>query len=261
MDGKTDRMTVSIQRMIVTAALLSALSAALAFAGAPAETYNRANRLYAEKKYDAALKLYNSIDIENPDLEYNRAAAYFKTGHTGKAVLHFSRALRLRPGDADTRYNLDFLRAYKTDKEETKEPGIISDVFEYVVNALSLWTMSVIAAILYMATTLTGLGVIISFDMRRKKFLTRFVQLLVVVTALLFTITGARIHQFERTDRAIAIAGDVDAYDSPSDKTSTVFTFHEGTEVRLGRVEGNYVHVTLVSGYSGWVDRAKLARI
>ncbi|VAX18727.1 hypothetical protein MNBD_NITROSPINAE04-227 [hydrothermal vent metagenome] len=254
-------MTGFIQRMIATAALLSTLFSALAFAGAPAETYNRANRLYAEKKYDAALKLYNSIDIKNPDLEYNRAAAYFKTGHTGKAVLHFSRALRLRPGDADTRYNLDFLRAYKTDREETKEPGVISNAFEYVINAFSLQTMSGIALVLYMATTFAGLGVIISFDMKRKKNLTQSTVLLVVVTALLFTITGARIHQFERTDRAIAIAGSVDAYDSPSDKTATVFTFHEGTEVRLGRVEGNYVHVTLVSGYSGWVDRAKLTRI
>ncbi len=261
MDGETGLMTGFIQRTIVTAALLSALLTALAFAGAPAETYNRANRLYAEKKYDAALQLYNAIDIENPDLEYNRAAAYFKTGHTGKAVLHFSRARRLRPGDADTRYNLNFLSAYKTDKEETKEPGVVSDVLEYVVNALSLWTMSAIAAIFYIAAMFAGLGVIISFDTKRKRFLTRSLQFLVVVTAFLFTITGARIHQFERTDRAVAIAGNVDAYDSPSDKTTTVFTFHEGTKVRLGRVEGNYVHVTLASGYSGWVDRAKLTRI
>jgi len=262
MDGEKDRMTGFIQRIIVSAALLGVLSAALAAAGDPADTYNQANRFYAEKKYEAALQLYNSIDIKNPDLEYNRAAAYYKTGQTGKAVLHFSRALRLRPWDADTRDNLDFLRVYKTDREQIIKPGMISRVFnDYIVNALSLRTMSVIAVALYLITTLAGLGVIISLNRKWKKYFMRSLSLLVAVTALWFTVTGVRIHQFERTDRAVAIAENVDAYGSPSDKTPTVFTFHEGVEVRLGRVEGNYVRVTLASGYSGWVDRAKLTRI
>ena len=83
MDGKTGRLTGLINRVVISAALLCALSGAYGFADALEETYNEANHLYAEKEYEAAVELYDSIDIKNPDLEYNRAAAYIKTGKSG----------------------------------------------------------------------------------------------------------------------------------------------------------------------------------
>jgi tetratricopeptide (TPR) repeat protein len=261
MDGKTGGMIGLINRTVISTALLCALSGVYGFAGAPEEVYNKGNQLYAEKQYEAAVELYDSIDIINPDVEYNRAAAYFKIGKVGKAALHFNRSLRLRPDDADTIYNLNYINTYNSGADKNKERGVISDAVAFLVDSLPLETMSLISAMLYLITALAGLGVIMSLDPKRKQFLARSLLPLLVVTTLWFTATGIRVHQLERIDRAIAIDSNVDVYDSPSDKTRTVFSMNEGTEVNLGRVEGNYIHVTLVSGYSGWVVRGKLERI
>ena len=47
---------------------------------------------------------------------YNLANAYFKVGRYGKAILYYNRALRLAPGDAEIRYNLDVANTFTKDK-------------------------------------------------------------------------------------------------------------------------------------------------
>ncbi len=226
-----------------------------------ARIYNKANALYAKGDYEAALELYNSLNIANPDLEYNRASAYLKTGDLGKATLHFQRALRLRPGDEDTIANLKYISSIKPDREPPPRPSVAEWIMTAVINPLPLYVMTWIWLGLYIACSLTGFALLVFFD---KPWIGTLVKPMVAATALTIfwgATVGIRIYQFERRDRAVAVADKIYAHTGPSKETEKVFTFHSGTVVKLGRVNGSWVFITLSSGYSGWAPRSSLERI
>ncbi len=73
------------------------------------ELWKEANEAYTAGDYPRAIALYDSIERQgytSAPLFYNRGNAYFKTEQIGRAILYYSRAQRLDPGDADIRYNL-----------------------------------------------------------------------------------------------------------------------------------------------------------
>lgn len=247
-------------------AAISALAVSLAPAGeavaAPAETqaYNRGNALYAEGKYDEALAAYGAVTIESPDVEYNRGAVYYKKGDLGRAALHFHRALRLRPGDADALANIAHINALAG--LEGKGSGEPDGFLRRALNALPLDVTVWSAVGLYWIGALCGVAAILSFgkrDVRRKAL--GVLAASALAAAMMTAAAGWRVYQFERNDLAVVVDGPAPAHPEPSEKTEAAFTIPEGARVTAGRVEGNYLFVTLVSGYSGWVGRESVERI
>jgi len=223
--------------------------------------FNRANAQYASGDYEQALALYNSLSVINPDLEYNRAAAYLKAGKPGKAALHFNRALRLRPGDGDTLLNLAYIRSVKADREPQEQSGVLGGFARRLVDTPPLGPLACGALAFYYLAAMIGVALMFDFGLGGRRALIRAAAVSAALALLLTAMTAVRINDRERADRAVAVAETVDAYAAPSADAEKVFTFHEGTEAALGRVEGNYVFVTLSTGYSGWADRAGLERI
>lgn len=73
----------------------------------------RSNPLQAEQLYRRAAADFEALvasGVRNASLEYNLGNTYFRLGDTGRAVLHFRRALRLDPRHADTTANLEYVR-------------------------------------------------------------------------------------------------------------------------------------------------------
>lgn len=247
-------------RYILSFLLILFATNQISMAGIDPQQFNNANKLYLSHEYDKAIALYNSIDIANPDLEYNRASAYFKADKIGKAILHLNRALKLRPGDEDAIANLRYMKSIKQDREKEREAGYIENVAVVIANALPINQMTTITAILYLISALGALSLILGNKNRRAKMLVWLILFALLTTASA-GLTYHRIDQFETTDRAIAIERSINAYSGPSDITDRLFTFHEGTEVTIGRVDGAYAFVTLSSGLSGWTKIASLERI
>ncbi len=225
-----------------------------------AQKFNSANKLYLEHEYGKAVELYNSIDISNPDLEYNRASAYYKEGKIGKAILHLNRALKLRPGDEDALANLRYIRSIKHDRENDGEDIYITNAAVAVANALPINGMIAITLFVYLLAAACLLGLILGNN-NKVVNLPRWLIFFVTITIVCAALTSYRIARFERTDRAVAIENSIDAFSGPSDITDRLFTFHEGTKVTIGRKDGAYAFVTLSSGLSGWARLENLERI
>ncbi len=149
------------------AALLLALSLAgapgAALADAAASRNNEGNRLYDQKRYDAALKLYTDAQAARPgapELHYNIGNVLYRKGEFDKAVEEYLRAqasrdpalsqaatynrgnallmqgrlqdavnayvqaLRARPDDAQAKRNLELaLRMLQTQQQEQPQPS------------------------------------------------------------------------------------------------------------------------------------------
>ncbi|MDH5510528.1 MAG: tetratricopeptide repeat protein [Nitrospinota bacterium] len=227
----------------------------------PAEVYNRANALFAREQYPEALKLYESIPIQNPDLEYNIGATYLKMGAIGKATLHFKRAERLRPGDEDTRANLEFIAATKADREAFREQGIAAMLLEWLLGLGSVAHVTQMALGLYLASSCAAMALILARPGAGKNWIAMVMTILMTATAFTSALAAARIISFEDRSQAVVMTAEAPARPDPSAHADPAFTLHEATIVQLGRVEGNYIFVTLASGHSGWMDRGSLERI
>lgn len=245
-------------RFAVLALIITLALSGHAHATGPAETYNEGNKKYRDGDYETALELYNSITTVNPDLEYNRGAAYLKTGRLGMAAVHFRRALKLAPGDKDAQSSLDYINSVKPDREKLQKPGALVEFFTDIQGLASVDGLTWVTLALYYLAGASATLLLLN----RGGIMRRRLAVSCAVFAALTIAAGASLavmaSQMKSHDMAVAVDKTVDALAEPSDKSDKLFTFHEATACRLGRREGKYVFVTLASGISGWVEIAKL---
>jgi tetratricopeptide (TPR) repeat protein len=232
---------------------------ALAVSGMnPAEIYNEGNGKYRAGDYEGALARYNSITTVNPGLEYNRGAAYLKTGKLGKAAVHFRRALKLRPGDKDAQASLDYINSVKPDREKPQKSGVVDHLFADVIGQLSVDALAWAALALYYLAGTSAAMLLLSGGLAIRRRIAIVCAVFAALTIVSGSALAALAFELKSHDMAVAVDKAVDALAEPSDKSDKLFTFHEGSACRLGRREGKYVFVTLESGISGWVEAVKL---
>ena len=102
-----------------TAETLTVQKAGPSSLAAVEQVWDTANTAYINADYHRAIDAYRQLLLRgyaSDKLYYNLANAYFKVGRYGKAILFYNRALRLAPGDADIRYNLDVANTFTKDK-------------------------------------------------------------------------------------------------------------------------------------------------
>jgi len=78
----------------------------------PERLFSQANEAYSREDFAGAIDLYRQClhMAESAALHYNLANAYYELGDTGRAVLHYEKALAMEPANPDTAANLSFVR-------------------------------------------------------------------------------------------------------------------------------------------------------
>ena len=82
---------------------------------------------YAAQNYELAIQTYTSIlgnQFHSANLYYNLGNAYLKNNELGKAIWSYQKANKIKPGDADILYNLDYASNLTKDKIEQRSSGI-----------------------------------------------------------------------------------------------------------------------------------------
>lgn len=90
--------------------------------GSTDATYNYGNALYQQGKYPEAAQQYEKVAAagDHPGVLYNLGNALLKQGKYREAAHAYERSLRLRPGDANTKMNLQMAKK-KIKEEEQKQ--------------------------------------------------------------------------------------------------------------------------------------------
>ena len=90
-------------------------------------TFNLANAVYKQDRYDEASALFNSLSDDEND-QNNKAKVYHNLGNTlfkdkkiEDAIIAYKNALRLNPDDDETRYNLALSTQEKRKQEQDKQ--------------------------------------------------------------------------------------------------------------------------------------------
>ena len=243
----------------------SAEPVATAAAETPAADADRlwdlASTAYLNGDYHEAAEAYEELielGLSSPKLYYNLANAYFKEEQLSRAILFYRRALRLDPGDEDTRYNLSVAEARTKDKIEQVPEFFLAQWFRGIRRTMSCtaWSILSLAALACMA----GLALLFLLAHRlawRKTGLYGSLAALALFLLATGFAVGERRSMLDRSE-AVVMASSASVKSAPDYASTDLFVLHEGTTVRITDRLDRWCEVTIADGKKGWVEQSKI---
>ncbi len=223
----------------------------------PVQLYNRANQYYNQGKFEQAIELYEKAveKVHHPFLYYNLGNAYFKLGKIGKAIVNYRRARFLSPRDKDINHNLIFVRNYRPDKMRTvKNP--LFELLSRIFHILSFNEARIFTTFFF----LIGSLLITFFIIYRRQvfaYLSIIVAVLVIYNFIVWQVWAG-----EKTARpAVITVSEVHGLSGPGEDYKEILVIHDGTEVKIKDMRGDYYLIQLPGGMGGWIPRNSLTEI
>lgn len=227
---------------------------ALAATHGRAATFEEANQLYDQGKYEQAKAAYESLvasGAPTANVFFNLANTEFRLGALGRAAWHYERALSLDPAHPEARTNLALLRQQSAARV-LPEPIVERALLPWtqrtytILASLSAWTL-VFALYAIFATR------------RHESFALWSVASLAVALAAYSAValwSGAR-----RRSVAIVLEREAVARVAPADRAQMVEPLPAGSSVRVLSERGAWTYCELPGQGRGWLPRQVLAPI
>jgi tetratricopeptide (TPR) repeat protein len=223
--------------------------------------FKEANTVYQSEDYLLAITLYDSIlksDKESMALHYNLGNAYFKEGNIGKSILHYEKALRLKPQDEEILHNLGIARQKTVDRFEEVSENLFQASRLAIIRLLSPDHWARLALFSLLLASLGLASYLFSSYLR-----IGFITILAGLSISLLSIIMAWSHEnYLKNNQEVILLEDSSYVKSgPSENADDVFILHEGTKaLRLEQFE-NWSKIKLPDGKLGWLLSAEIAVI
>ena len=219
--------------------------------------YNEANALYRASRFEEARAKYlqaAAAGSRDWRLFYNLGNAHFKVGKIGAAIVWYERALKNNPRDADIVANLRFLNRVKKDQEPESHGN---PVWEFLAGAFSFPTLNELSVTFSAALfLLVALGIRWVWRPDSGSTHRRLgIGLLAGVVLACGLWLGSRALYEEDHREAVIVASQATARSGPDERQTKVLVVHEGTKVRIDRIEGDWALVRLANGLGGWMQQ------
>lgn len=231
------------------------------FSASSDQLIEKANAAYVDGQYSYAIELYEELlkqNLEAPQLYYNLGNAYFKENRLGQAILNYERALRLKPGDDNTIYNLEIARGRMVDLINPTPLIFYERWWKLIFTMFSADTWAKLALV-FLTLTLSFVGSFLFFKTRGMKKVAFGLTLIGILFMLLsfFSARAQHYHTFEKKE-AIVMVQRATAKSSPGDNSPDLFVIHEGSKAQITGELGQWYEVRLANGNVGWVKKSAL---
>lgn len=248
------------------------------------QSFVAGNAAYESGDYEKAIEHYKGLvdtGVENPDLYYNLANAYYKSNNLARAVLFYERTLRLTPRDRDARENLSLLRMQLKDRQFVREQNRFMRsivVFHSNLNPAEMFTLATISYLLlcclvivfvfrdappviavYRRVSMVSPGRFLGLTRLQDFLLAMGVVFVLSVTTTLST--SIKISKERGRREAVVLPAEVAVLGSPTDDATLRFRVHEGTTVIIREQSGSWLRIQLPGGLSGWVAAQAVERV
>jgi tetratricopeptide (TPR) repeat protein len=231
--------------------LLLLAAASIAHAGNGSDQFDAANKLYAEGKYAAAAAAYEKMTESgsvSAAVFFNLGNAWFKAGQLGRAICAFRRAEELAPRDPDVRANLRFAR-----NQGVGAPAIPGNSWTRWVTRLTLNEWSVLAAVLVASFFIVLTSRQIWPSLRKS---TGGVVWTLAAAAVCGTVClGLALDARYGTQSSVVVVPEAVVRLSPLEESQSVFTAHDGAELRVIDKKDGWLEVADAANHSGWVQQ------
>ena len=227
------------------------------------ENFKLANAAYVEGEFSEAAVLYEEIAQQHLcfELEYNLGNVYYKLDDIGKALLHYERALLMKPLAADLRANLLLAELRAIDRIE-ELPGVGLDKLAAVIFAGNMYQIWLILSLI----TWTFAFVLIAIRLRWKnRLIDPYARggasvnfILAFIFILFLYATNERI---SKSSCAIIMESRVEVRSMPGKLGVSLFQLHEGTKTCIQSTQDEWTEVLLENGNVGWLPTSALELI
>lgn len=229
-----------------------------------ATTFAAANAAYTAGDYPKAIALYDSITAEylHFESEYNLGNAHFRQGELGLAILHWERALDLKPGDADCEANLALAESRKVDRIE-KLPSLgLTDLWTRLTASGLFRTWSWLLLAVWTTACAAFAARLFVTDLPIRRALGTIGGILVGVSVCVALLARSSSIRLESSKEAILIVPSAEVRNSPQTSGSTaLFLLHEGTRVTVLQRREGWAEIQLANGNVGWIPAGDCAEI
>ena len=222
------------------------------------EDIRKAETAYAAEQYSQAIETYESL-LKNYgascEIYYNLGNAYYKTGKIAQAILNYERALLIKPGDNDIRFNLELTRQQIVDKIEPLQEFFLKKWIRSAQNLIGVdaWAMVGIVGFVLFICCLVLYFFSKWMYLKKMGFYVGVLLLITVITANIFAYNQK--NELENRRGAIVITPTVTAKSSPDNSGTDLFLLHEGTKVFIRNSVGDWNEITLEDGNIGWINK------
>ena len=237
---------------------LSLLVAAPAIASdSLVESFFQANQAYENGKHTTAIELYqrlaDSPEISNAgraQVQYNLGNAHLRAGQLGPAIAAYLRSYGENPTDQDLLANLTFARSQTQD-------DIQATPVNPIVKTLFFWHFSLgksqLLGWLGLASVLLWGLLIVQLYWRHDML--RWARNLAL---LMFIALGssALLREISPTRTAVVQPAEASVYSGQDSRSVVRFKLHEGTEMSVVQLDGEWVKVSLPDQKQGWLPAA-----
>ena len=224
-------------------------------------TKMQADEYYSQEVYDSAVAAYEELLRQAPDADvyYNLGNAYYRQGDMAHAILNYERALQLRPGDADARYNLQIASSKTVDKVAPEREMFFVTWYHSLSSLLSVdaWAYTALVALAVALVLLLVYRAAASIAWRKVAFFGMLAFVLCFLLANLF----AWQQQYALTHRrqAVVMVPEVSVSNTPAEGASKEFSLHAGTKVTVTDDHlAGWRQVLLSDGRQGWMPETAL---
>ena len=233
----------------------------LGAAAASAATKAEADSAYVDGRYQQAAEVYEQLLSEgvSPELYYNLGNCYYRMEEMPQAILAYERSLRLAPGDADIRFNLQMARSKTVDKIVPESEMFFVTWYRSVVNmtsadgwgrtALVALALAIVLLLIYLFTNPLWL--------RKLGFFGGLAMLVLLLVSNIFA--WQQMRQAENRSGAIIFESAVPVKSTPTNNGTDLFILHEGTRVDIiDQTMNDWREIRVPDGKQGWVETKQI---
>jgi len=260
------RLLLSIGLLVSTLCLSAAQTSTDSLSVATTSLTNErklvvAEQLYKHARYTQAANLYESLLASHGPsfvVYYNLGNAYFKNNDIAKAILNYERALRLKPYDKDTRFNLEICQTKTVDTIDPLGVFLVTRGFKSLENTQNSngWAITSLVFFILFITSLFAYFFSRFLWLKKTGFYVGIVSLILCI--LSFVYASNTYQDVVYPDQAIIMDATVTVKSSPDPSGKDLFPLHEGTKVTITNEIGSWNEIELQDGNIGWAQAASM---
>lgn len=247
-----------MKKLILT--LILALVVLSPTAWASGRVFSEANQAYTEGSFEKAILLYEDLLPEyskSDALYYNLGNAYFRTKKLGPAIFSYEKALMLNPRNADSRFNLKFVRGLLEYKIEDKRNWYVR-TGEMILERFREQEILIIALLCYF---LFIAGCLYSVKYKKGMPWGWKRKLMLVLFVLSLALLGAKNLETRFYKDAIVMQDQAEVRYGPSSTDQTAFRLGEGLKVYVLNKREDWSRIVLVNGEGGWIKNSNIKEV
>ena len=216
-------------------------------------TEDVARQSYLNKNYTNAKSQYYGLVQASPNNfshQYNLGASYFRLNEMMLAKVHFLKALKLKPNDYDTLFNIKLINKTLIDQQ-----FIFNRRWPHVFQ----WNLRSVVVFMLIGSTIILVFLLMVKDQAHINKLRRpgMVGLFIWGSMLLF----ATVIHLNSSNYGLVIAQKTKVYSGPSATQKALFFAHEGAEFKIINSTKYWANVQFPNGLKGWIMGNEVIKI